>query len=119
MEDFKIKLSCDLDPIVSYKGRYNRDSYKRFIKHGTLFKMIDCNHYMFDVELRTLQEGDIIQSYNDSIIYVVLKAVKNENDQTKWITFQPLFCEHNFRHGLLTCMFLDGYDNPFVKTMLY
>lgn len=110
-----IKLSCDIDPIVSYKGRYNRDSYKIFIKHGTLFKIIDCDHYMFDVELRSLEEGDIIQSYNDSIVYVVLKAVKNDKGQTRWIDFQPLFCERNFTSGLLKCILLDGYDNPFVR----
>lgn len=115
MLDINIKVKCDIEPIVSYKGRYNRDSYKRFIKYGTLFKIIDCNHWLFDVKLRTLEEGDIIQSYNDSIIYVVLKAIKNNNGQTKWITFQPLFCEYNFRLGLLECIFLDGYENPFIK----
>lgn len=110
-----IKLSCNIDPIVSYKGRYNRNSYKKLIQYGTLFMLIDCNHYLFDVKLRTLEQGDIIQSSNDSIIYVVLKATKNEKGQTRWIDFQPLFCEHNFRHGLLKCMFLDGYENPCVR----
>lgn len=113
--DFEVKLSCDLDPIVSYKGRYNRDTYKKLVKYGKLFLIIDCNHPVFDVELRTLQEGDIIQSYNDSMLYVVTKALKTEEGLTRWIDYQPLFHEHNFVLGLLKCILLDGYENPFLK----
>lgn len=115
IKELNIKLSCDIDPIVSYKGRYNRNSYKRLVKYGTLFKLIDCNHWLFDKDLRTLQEGDVIQSYNDAIVYVIIRAVKNENGQTKWIDYQPLFCEYNFRIGLLECILSDGFDNPFIK----
>lgn len=110
-----IKCSLDIDPIVSYKGRYNRDTYKRLVTYGSLYYYVDHSESFFDVMAKTVQQGDIIISYNDGITYIVLSVEKTECGLTKVIKYQPLFCEYNFRIGLLECIFLDGFENPFIK----
>lgn len=115
---YEVTTSHSIDPLINYKGRYNRDSWHRLKLHGTLFLLVDTTHYMFDVNLRSIENGDIIRSTNDGIDYVVLNVHKNEGTNvTRWITMQPLFCAENWfgYGGLFRNILLDGNVLPIIK----
>lgn len=101
----------DIDPLLNYKGRYNRKSWEHLKKFGTLFILVDCHHPIFDINLRSVEQGDLIISTNDGIEYIVISVSKLEGTNLiKWIDIQPLFNENNWlsHGGLWYNMKLDG-----------
>jgi len=119
MIEVEAKCGYCIDPLVSYKGRYNRSSWEMLKRFGTLSVYLDPYHPVFGNQLQNIEERDIIRSTNDGIEYVVLRVLKTDDgkkNRSLWI--QPLFSVMNWRtyNGLINCMALDGVESPFVNT---